>query len=294
MLFVEISEHLRSHESKSTAYKSVHCSHVWLTSSMSETGRATGVRAMARAQMSAEILDVAREQLAHQGAGALSLRAVAREVGMASSAIYRYFDSKDALLTALIIDAYNSLGESVELAEGAVAREDLLDRWRALAFSVRSWALANPHLYALVYGSPVPGYTAPQDTVGPASRATAVLAVVLRDVVERDESLGAHTRAISGARALGPSVEQGIAGLQDFLGDNVPPELVVRALMVWTGVFGAVSFELFGQLHGAVAAERRDEVFAAEVDRWAAWLDLTPGPQEVETEGRGAPGSGVS
>lgn len=245
---------------------------LWLTSCMAETGRAIGVRARARAQMSAEILEAAREQLAAQGAGALSLRAVAREVGMASSAIYRYFESRDALLTALLIDAYNSLGEAVELAEGVPTREDLLGRWRAVAFSVRSWALANPHLYALIYGSPVPGYAAPQDTVGPASRATAVLAVLLRDIVQNEDSAG-HAQTTFVASALDPSVEQGIAGLQDFLG-GVPSEVAVRALMMWTGVFGAVSFELFGQLHGAVDPERRGEVFAAQVDRWAAWLGL--------------------
>jgi len=241
---------------------------------MDETGRATGVRALVRAQMTAQILDTAREQLAEQGAGGLSLRAVAREVGMASSAIYRYFESRDALLTALIIDAYNSLGEAVESAEAVPPRDDLLGRWRAVACGVRSWALENPHLYALVYGSPVPGYAAPVDTVGPASRATAVMAVVLRDVVARDERPEMHTWAGSGAPALTPSVERGVSGLQDFLGEEVPSELVVRALMVWTGVFGAVSFELFGQLHGTVDGERRGEVFAAEVDRWAAWLGV--------------------
>lgn len=274
MLSVENSEHLTRIKSKSDDRIRVRRSDLWLTCLMDETGRATGVRALARAQMTAEILDAAREQLAEQGAGGLSLRAVAREVGMASSAIYRYFESRDALLTALIIDAYNSLGEAVESAEATPAREDLLGRWRAVAFRVRLWALENPHLYALVYGSPVPGYAAPQDTVGPASRATAVMAIILRDVVKRDESPAGPTWAMSGAPGLDSSVERGIAGLQDFLGDDVPSELVVRALMVWTGVFGAVSFELFGQLHGAVNAERRGEVFAAEVDRWAAWIGV--------------------
>ena len=81
------------------------------------TGRAQGVRARARAEMRTEILDAARGQLAQEGAAGLSLRAVAREVGMVSSAVYRYFDNRDALLTALIIDAYDSLGEAVEAAE---------------------------------------------------------------------------------------------------------------------------------------------------------------------------------
>ena len=124
------------------------------------------MRAQAREQMRGAILETARAHLAEHGAVGLSLRAVARDVGMVSSAVYRYFPSRDALLTALIIDAYDSLGAAVEKAERRVPRDDLLGRWRAIATTTRRWARADPHQYALVYGSPVPGYAAPQDTVG--------------------------------------------------------------------------------------------------------------------------------
>lgn len=225
--------------------------------------------------MTAEILDAAREHLAEQGAGALSLRAVAREVGMVSSAIYRYFDSRDALLTALITDAYNSLGEAVESAEGSVPRADLLGRWRATATTVRVWALESPHLYALVYGSPVPGYAAPQDTVGPATRVTRVLAGLLADVGEQHAvSPGADVNAGFPSDPLPAQAEAAIAPLRDFLGPLVSPELAVRGLMAWTGIFGAVSFELFGQLQGAVEPDLRADVYAVEVDRMACWLGL--------------------
>src|SRR5688572_13031102 len=147
------------------------------------TGRASGVRARARAQMRTEILDAAREQVATQGVGNLSLRAVARELDMASSAVYRYFENRDVLLTALIVDAYDSLGEAVERAEAAVPRADLPGRWAAIARTVRSWALEHPSLYALVYGSPVPGYAAPPDTIGPATRVTRLLATLLHDTI---------------------------------------------------------------------------------------------------------------
>lgn len=245
---------------------------------MAQPGRANGVRALARQQMTTAILDAAREQLAEQGAGGLSLRAVAREVGMVSSAIYRYFDSRDALLTALITDAYNSLGVVVESAEGSVGREDLLGRWRATATTVRSWALGNPHLYALVYGSPVPGYAAPQETVGPATRVTRVLAGILADLGERHATAsGTPMGAEIPSLKLPAEAEAAISPLRDFLGPQVPPELAIRGLMAWTGVFGAVSFELFGQLRGAVEPEHRGEVFAVEVDRMASWLGLADG-----------------
>ncbi|MGW4791617.1 TetR/AcrR family transcriptional regulator, partial [Nonomuraea sp. NPDC004297] len=118
-------------------------------------------RERVRAELTKEITDIARRQLATEGAGGLSLRAVAREMGMVSSAIYRYFPSRDDLLTALIIDSYNALGEAVERAEATVPRDDHLARWLAACGAVRDWGVAHPHEYALIYGSPVPGYQAP-------------------------------------------------------------------------------------------------------------------------------------
>src|SRR5262249_39240809 len=144
---------------------------------------APSIRARVRAEMTEEIKSIARRHLASDGAN-LSLRAVARDLGVVSSAIYRYFASRDDLLTALIIDAYNSIGEAVERADAAQPHDDLLGRWLAVAHAVRDWALAQPHEYALIYGSPVPGYQAPQDTVGPATRGTFVLGGMLRDGVE--------------------------------------------------------------------------------------------------------------
>ena len=247
---------------------------VCLTVRMPTTsGRAQGVRARARAQMRTEILDAARRELAAEGAAALSLRAVAREVGMVSSAIYRYFDNRDALLTALIIDAYDSLGAAVEAAEARVPRSDLPGRWQTIAESVRSWALDNPSLYALVYGSPVPGYAAPADTVGPATRVTRLLAALIQDAPPGD---GVATEAGPRVGDLSAGAVDGLAPLVEFIGPGTTEDRAVAGLMAWTWLFGAVSFELFGQLTGAVAPERREAVFAAEAQRAAGWLGLTP------------------
>jgi AcrR family transcriptional regulator len=140
----------------------------------------TGTRARARAQTIEDLKRVARRHLATDGAD-LSLRSVARELGMVSSAVYRYFESRDALLTALIIDAYDDLGAATEQAEAAVRRSDLRGRWQATAHAVRDWSRANPAEYGLLYGTPVPGYSAPEDTIGPASRTVVVLTGILRD-----------------------------------------------------------------------------------------------------------------
>src|SRR2546421_368748 len=108
---------------------------------------ARSARRRAREEITLEIVGTARRHLATQGAVGLSLRAVARELGMVSSAVYRYVASRDELLTLLIIDGYNALGAAAEQAEQAVARPDLVGRWLVLCHAVRDWALASPHEY---------------------------------------------------------------------------------------------------------------------------------------------------
>src|SRR5436305_3883754 len=112
----------------------------------------TSARERVRAELTAEITDAARRQLAEVGAAALSLRAVARELGMVSSAVYRYFPSRDDLLTSLIVDAFDAVGRAAEEAMDA-HQPRVLPRWMAVAGAIRQWALDNPHDYALVYGS---------------------------------------------------------------------------------------------------------------------------------------------
>src|ERR1700760_3158272 len=120
-------------------------------------------RERVRAEITREITDIARSQLAG-----------ARDLGRVSSAVYRYFSSRDELLTALIIDGYDALGLAVERADAAQPRADYPGRWRGATRAARGWAVDRPHEYALLYGSPVPGYQAPEDTFVPAARSAAV------------------------------------------------------------------------------------------------------------------------
>ncbi|MCS5721251.1 TetR/AcrR family transcriptional regulator [Herbiconiux sp. CPCC 203407] len=234
--------------------------------------RARTVRERAREQITAEILTAARIRLTESGPGELSLRAVARDVGMVSSAVYRYFASRDELLTALLVLAYDELGAAVEQAEAAVAdRRDVVGRWRAAWLAVRGWALAHPGDYALLYGSPVPGYAAPQATVEPATR---VILVILRIVVDAKEA-GSATPAARGAAHDTSAVAGaiGFAQQRGLMHTDAPTELVVRTLMGWTTVFGTISFELFGHLVGSVS--QPDDYFEIVIDRLAADLGLT-------------------
>jgi AcrR family transcriptional regulator len=191
-----------------------------------------------------EIKAAARAQLAERGAAALSVRHVARELGMSSSGMYRYVASRDELLTALIIDAYDDLGAAVELAESNVERTDLFGRWWAAAGAVRRWAKAHPQEYGLVFGSPVPGYAAPQDTVAPAARVPLTLAAILHDAwVASGADLAAPTSTSGVDLALSELVDPLI---------GLPPQVIANGVLAWVELFGFVSFEVFGHLVGAV------------------------------------------
>lgn len=225
------------------------------------------VRARAKKQMRTVILDTARSQLAERGATDLSVRAVARDVGMASSAVYRYFENRDALLTALIIDAYDALGETAERAEDQVAPDDLLGRWLALTHGCRDWALTHPHEYALVYGSPVPGYKAPVDIVGPASRVFARMARLLGDVVAAGlEPVELPVR---------PAVDAALGPLRRALAPGVSVDLATRGLGAAVLTFGTISFELFGQLQGVVEVDGRGHFFDEQMRRAALSIGVT-------------------
>jgi AcrR family transcriptional regulator len=223
-------------------------------------------RELARAELTSQIKAEARSQLAGHGAQRLSLRAVARELGMASSALYRYFPSRDDLLTALIIDAYDALGETVERAADGQTGAGALARWRACCHAVRGWALANPHEYALIYGSPVPGYRAPQRTVEPAGRVPAVIGSILA------AAWPDGGWPDGGAGQLAGELRAQAALVADVIAPGVPEPVIARALVAWTQLFGMVSFELFGQFVGS--ADPADSFFAFAVDQMAGYLGL--------------------
>jgi AcrR family transcriptional regulator len=233
-------------------------------------------RERARAELTREITEEARRQLAATGANGLSLRAVARELGMVSSALYRYYPSRDDLLTALIIDAYNAIGEAAETAIACAGPARA--RWLAACHGVRAWSLAHPHEYALIYGSPVPGYRAPEATIGPAARVPLAFVGLLADAIADGEistdaggpaadaltgELAEQAAALSAALSLDPSASGGAV---------LPPALLVRGVAAWTQLFGMISFELFGQFVGSF--DPADAFFAATAARGATSVGL--------------------
>jgi len=221
-------------------------------------------RDRARAELTREIKDAARRQLAEVGAHGLSLRAVSRELGMVSSALYRYFPSRDHLLTVLIIDAYNAIGEAAEGADQPDAEP--LARWRAIWTATRDWARAHPHEYALIYGSPVPGYQAPQDTTGPAARVALALIRVAESSPLRPAFPGSPMPA---------QLRRQAETLATQLDTKLAADDLARLLIAWTQLFGAISFDVYGQYVGS--ADPADAFFEYTTLQLAEFVGLSSG-----------------
>ncbi|WP_197381533.1 TetR/AcrR family transcriptional regulator [Mycolicibacterium mengxianglii] len=199
-----------------------------------------GKRQETRDRIEAQIIELGRRHLVTQGAAGLSLRAIARDLGMVSSAVYRYVANRDELLTLLLVDAYTDLGNAVSRAQceaGGPWREQV----RAIAHAARDWAIAAPSSWALLYGSPVPGYQAPAErTVGPGTRMVAALFSAV------DAGLAAGELKTGGVEVPQP-LSSDFASLRDeftFTGDDA---LMVRSVTLWAGLVGAISLEVFGQ-----------------------------------------------
>ncbi len=200
-------------------------------------------RAERRREVTERILEIGRRHLAEYGAAALSLRAVTRELGMVSSAVYRYVESRDELLTLLLVDAYTEQADAVDAAVATVAGEPWPERVVVAGLAFRTWAVAEPARYALLYGSPVPGYAAPAErTTEPGTRVVRTLTSILAEGVGRGEV------AATGPVPLpdGPLAED-LGAVAVGLGFPAGPEVMARGIAVWTVLVGATSLEVFGQ-----------------------------------------------
>ncbi|MFF8961513.1 TetR/AcrR family transcriptional regulator [Streptomyces globisporus] len=183
-----------------------------------------------RAQVRAEIKQHAWEQIATAGASALSLNAIAKRMGVSGPALYRYFAGRDELITELIRDAYRSLADAVHAA--AVTGADPA----ALAHVLRDWALADPHRYFLIYGTPVPGYHAPDEITG-------ISQEIMADLLTAWTAFEPDAPASPFAAHL--------ADHRDWAGNHpAPPGVLRRALAFWTRLHGALSLELAGHFTG--------------------------------------------
>jgi AcrR family transcriptional regulator len=208
-------------------------------------------RERVREEVTGEILAVAGAHLGREGAAALSLRSVARDLGMAPSALYRYFDGRDALLSALILEAYEALaGEAERAADQAATAADPFDhagRWCWVPRALRRWALEHPHQWGLIFGTPIPGYHAPRETIEPYTRTAAAL---VRPLILASEA--GRLRMDGGSRELSGELRAAVAPVAEGLLPGMPAEEVVRALAAWSTIVGAIGLEVFGHWRNTV------------------------------------------
>ena len=210
---------------------------------MATTGANTP-RERYRAQVRAEITQRAWEQIATAGASALSLNAIAKQMGMSGPALYRYFAGRDELITELVREAYRSLAETLRTASATGA--DL----SGLAHALRDWALADPQRYFLVYGTPIPGYHAPADT-------TAISSEIMTTLLDACTALAPD----DAATPFGTYLEDH----RDWAaGHPASPEALHRFLAFWTRLHGVLSLELAGHFTGMGLDPAL--LFAAELD----------------------------
>jgi AcrR family transcriptional regulator len=216
-----------------------------------------------------EIKSVARAQMAAEGTAGVNLRSIARDMGMTAPALYRYFTSRDDLVTALVTDAYDALADAMEAAVDAAGPGGHAERLRAAFAAFRAWGLAHPTEFALIFGSPIPGYVAPETTRPAGVRYTDLLGRLLVDAYAD----GALDPARIDLRTP-PALARQVADFQRRRGaPPLPAPVLAFGLGAWTRLHGLVTLEVFGHLAPAIGDG--DALFEQELDAIVAQSGLT-------------------
>jgi AcrR family transcriptional regulator len=238
-------------------------------------------RARQRAATVGEIKALARRQLAEHDPGGLSLRAIARQMGTAPSALYRYFPSQSDLVTELCVEAYDSLAAALAAARDAQAPGNHARRWLAVCHAYRRWSLDHTADFALVFGTPLPGYHAPAEvTAAAAGRAMRVAADVYAAAVQ--------------AGAADPGRAQVPIGLKTgdlwaaLAGDSAPagePALAGIVLTAWASLLGYLVTEIFGSLTALISDT--DALYQAHVRAVTLGMGFQPALTEPSAPDEG-------
>lgn len=215
-----------------------------------------------------EIKAVARQQMAEQGTASLSLASIARQMELTTPALYRYFADRDALMTALIVDAFSGVADAMEAASASLSVERYAERLLAVMESYRAWALQHPVDFQLIYGNPIPGYHAPEDqTVPQVRRGSTVILNILQSAYDAN------------ALSLSPALQAPPADLQLHLSTamgfapTISPAVMYICMTGWTRVHGIVMLELFNHLQPSIG--NVDAFFRQEMTLFLANVGLT-------------------
>ncbi len=214
-------------------------------------------RMIGNVELNEAIKNTAWKQIREEGAAALSLRGIARELGIAAPSIYHYYPTRDALVTVLIVDAFNALAESQRWALSAAPAGEPVAQLTALGLAYREWAISHPQRYQLIFGTPIPGYVAPEEVTLPAAAAGFVpLTEALQTALE------AGRLRVEGLAPLTPGLASMLEAWQQFEGRS-NPEVLYLALIFWSRIHGLMMFEVNGQYPSFITDP--GEVFAREI-----------------------------
>jgi AcrR family transcriptional regulator len=188
-----------------------------------------------RAQVRQEVKQVALRQLAESGPAGVSVSAIGKQLGVSGPALYRYFASRDELLTELVIDAYDDLADALRAAASRAPDREPQARVEAIVHAYRSWALAQPHRYRLLFGPPLPGYDAHAQRLVTAAQAVMnLLLEALRELGDPTAAPPSHPLA---------SQLSAWAHRHDL---DIDPAIALCGVLVWSRVHGLVSLEIAG------------------------------------------------
>jgi AcrR family transcriptional regulator len=233
-----------------------------------ETATATR-RERLRRQTFRELEAAALAEVREHGPVGLSLRRVARRIGMSPAGLYRYVDSREALLTLLIAGGYHALADHLEAALGDADDADVADRLQAVALAYRAWSVAHPNEFGLIFGDPIPGYEAPAGgpTVEAMSRVGAALATPLVEAW--------HAGRLRLHPALeAPELDAPLRAMGE-LGEELPSAVFALLLLAWGRIHGQVSLEVFGHHHW-LFPDGCEALYRAEVASMLSDLGVAP------------------
>lgn len=255
-------------------------------------------RATLRREATRAIKEAALDALRADGAVGLSLRGVARDAGMSAPGLYRYFASRDALLTALIADAYDAMADHILIATGrpegelssldrprpvptvtVEAAADVAERLVAAALAYREWAVAHPNEFGLLFGDPIPGYAAPEG--GPTVDAMRRMATGIgRPLVDAWQA--GRMRPVD--RASLEPIAATFAAMADVApGVVVPPEVAATMLLVWGRLHGSTALEVFGHHHWLLP-DGAEVLFRADLERMLTDLGVHDAPSPPQED----------
>ena len=217
-----------------------------------------------------QIKTIARRQMAEYGTAGLSLRGIARELGVTAPAIYNYFSRLEDLITALIVDTFTDFAEAMEAAEAA-APDCLYDQVMALCLACRQWAMEHPVDFQLIYGNPIPGYQAPEDLTIPLARRPFL--GMFRSFIQAYQS--GELVIPAEYEAVPPAMRDGSAAWQAASGIELPHALLGLLMSGWSRIYGMIALEMYHHVQPLVGDAAA--LYRYEIEAFLKQLSMTNG-----------------